>query len=167
VFERLQVLPWPRAYKRLENEPGTVLFAMTRTAQREKLIKWVGPISTARNVLVARKDRQIRLSNLGEAAAWRIGVIQDDAFEQLLWSAGIPAERLGQALDLNANLLKLQSGHIDLFAYDENVCRWQMRSLGMNPAKYETVWVVQAFQRALDELKETGAYHRIMDAYLH
>ena len=184
AFAGLQILPWPRAYKRLLHEPNTVLFAMTRTKEREKLFKWVGPISTARNVLLARKDRHIRLAKLAEARNYRIGVIPDDAGEQLLLQAGVPATQLDAAQDARSNLLKLHSGRIDLFAYDLNVSLWLLKNLGFDPADFEVVLpiqdgehyfafncstdnaIIQAFQRELDSLKHDGSYRRIMNHYL-
>ena len=40
----IQVMPWARAYKSILNEDNKVLFSTTRTANREDLFKWVGPI---------------------------------------------------------------------------------------------------------------------------
>ena len=180
----LQVMPWPRAYKRLLNEPDTVLFAMTRTTEREKLFKWVGPISQARNVLLARKIRNIHLKTITDALVYHIGVIEDDAGEQILIKAGIPRNLLDRAQDVRSNMLKLQSGRIDLFAYDFNVCNWTAKSLGMVPGDFDVALViqkgehyfgfnrtiddriVQRFQQELDAMKEDGSYQRIMDSYL-
>ncbi len=39
----IEILPWDKAYKRLQTENNTVLFAMSKTKERLNLFKWAGP----------------------------------------------------------------------------------------------------------------------------
>ena len=41
----IELLPWSEAYKAAHREPNVVIFSMERTAERESLFSWVGPVS--------------------------------------------------------------------------------------------------------------------------
>ena len=60
----------------LEDE-NIVLFGTTYTKAREDKFKWVGPLATKRDILVAKKDSGIKISNLDDAKkVGRIGTLQ-------------------------------------------------------------------------------------------
>ena len=181
----IQFLPWARSYRVLQNRKNTALFVTVRTASREKLFQWAGPLSRARNVLLARKDRHIQIHTAQDLLRFQIGAVRDDAGGQLVEKKlGIPRERLDISSDAIFNIRKLKLGRIDLFAYDENVAHWLIRKEGLNPADFETVYVLEeglhyiAFnketdptlirdiQRALDGLRTDGSIDRITQKYL-
>ncbi len=182
----VKVLPWARSVYELKNTPNTVLFAMTRTPERETQYKWAGPITVARNVLVGREDRALQVTNLAQAANYHVGVIREDAGEQLLLAKGFPRRAI-QYASTAQNLLKmLMVQRIDLVAYDENVLRWlwshdpelQSRVTLKSYVVLETGAhyfafnrqtpdaVVAAFQEALDDLKRNGTFQKILDSHL-
>lgn len=157
---------------------------MTRTQEREKLFKWIGPIAPNRNVLLARKDRHLSIGDFQQTLALRVGAIRDDAGEQLLVARGYPLKLIDLTSDARSNLLKLENGRIDLFAYPETVFKWLVAQSGKNVDDYETVFVlheghvyfavnrntpdeiVEKLQKALDALKESGKVQAIIDSYL-
>ncbi|MEI8095687.1 MAG: transporter substrate-binding domain-containing protein [Spirochaetales bacterium] len=182
----VKVLPWARSYRELLETPNTVLFAMTRTADRETLFKWAGPITSAKNVLIGRNNATFAVTSVAQAAGYRVGVIRDDAGEQLLLSKGFPAKDLQYAPGA-INLLKmLLADRVDFVAYDENVLRWlwshdpslqaqgQLKTFvvlaagshyfGFNRRTPDSV--VQQFQKALDDLKAKGTFAQIVSGYL-
>lgn len=65
----IQILPWARAYQTALVTPNVVLFTTTRTAEREALFKWVGPIATMNTGLYAKRESTVRISSLSEARA--------------------------------------------------------------------------------------------------
>lgn len=183
--KHIVLLPWARGYQTVLKKKNTVLFAMTRTDERDSLFKWVGPISRARNVLIARKDRHIRVDSPGDVLGYRIGAVRDDAGGQLVMkTTGIPYIELDIAPTPVANVWKLHLGRIDLFAYDENVTRWIVKKQGLDPDAFESVWLmaegfhyfafnretpdslIRLFQNAVDELKANGFHGRILKRYL-
>lgn len=177
------VLPWSRAYQATLEREKTLLYSTTRTPKRERLFKWVGPIAPNRNVLMARKDRKITIHSLADIKNFKVGVVSDDAGEQLLVSAGVEKSRLDSTSDAKSNILKLHSGRVDLFAYPEAVTLWDIKSYGMNPEEFESVYVldegevyfalnvktpdsvVKTLQDALDTLKKSGQIAEIMKHY--
>ena len=157
---------------------------MTRTPAREDLFKWVGPLSTGRNVLIAKKDRKIRVASVEDLQAYKIGAVRHDAGEQLAQSLGVKAEMMDITTDARPNIRKLAIGRIDLFAYDENVAKWLMAQEGLNPNDFESVYLlaesvhyigfhketpdalILQVQAALDEIKASGEYEKILAQYL-
>ena len=182
--QSFQVLPWSRAYQDALSHPGALLFSVTRTQEREGLFKWIGPIAPNRNVLLARKDRRLDISDFQQAQDLRVGAIRDDAGEQLLVARGYPPKWIDLTSDARSNMLKLESGRIDLFAYPETVFKWMVAQSGKNVDDYETVFVlheghvyfavnkntpdeiVEKLQKSLDALKESGKVQEIIDSYL-
>ena len=87
--EQIKVLPWARAYKMALQEENVVLFSMTHTESRKDLFKWICPLVTKRDILVAKKGSGIAINSLEDAKkVKRIGTIRDDSKERLLKSHG-------------------------------------------------------------------------------
>lgn len=182
--ESFQVLPWSRAYNDVLSHPDTMLFSVTRTKERENLFKWIGPIAPNRNVLLARKDRRLIIRDFSDVLHLKVGAIRDDAGEQLLVARGYPLKWIDVTSDARSNILKLETGRIDLFAYPETVFKLLVSQGGKNVEDYETVFVlhegyvyfavnrntpdetVQKLQKALDALKESGKAQEMIDNYL-
>ena len=87
--EPIQVYPWARAYKMALEDKNVVLFGMTYTKVREDKFKWVGPLATKRDILVAKKGSGIIINSLEDAKkVKRIGTLRDDTRERLLIKHG-------------------------------------------------------------------------------
>jgi len=71
--------PWERVYNQALKDAGYGLFSVARTAEREDLFKWVGPIASEDWVLLARGDSPIQLSSLDQAKQYRLGGYKGDA----------------------------------------------------------------------------------------
>ena len=74
----IMIVPWGRGYRLVKTEPNHVLFSMSRTKE------WVGPIFTARHVLVGLEDKNYQLDKLDDAKPFRIGTIKQDIGECVL-----------------------------------------------------------------------------------
>ena len=186
----IKLLPWPRAYQTVQDMPGSILFSAARTAQREKLFQWVGPITDLTIGLVALKKNNIKLHSLKDVKKYRLGTIRDGAPEQLVLRGGVPESDLDRIADPVLNIKKLQAGRIDLFAFSVPSTRYLMLKEGIDPDEYESVFTLKqadlyyAFHRGTDdelirtlnktlqEMKEpdtTGKspVDRIIDKYLN
>lgn len=188
--KQIQLLPWARGYKMAQDMPGSVLFSTARTAEREQLFKWVGPIIDLTIGLVALKKRNIQLQSLGDAKKYTIGTIRDGVAEKLVLKGGVQESNLDKIASPVANIKKLQAGRIDLFAFSVPSAWYLMISLGLDPDEYESVYtlkevglyyafhrntddqLIQALNRTLQEMKQpddaTGksAVDRIIAGYL-
>jgi polar amino acid transport system substrate-binding protein len=153
----IQIMPWPRAYQEVQEKPGTVLFSMARTEQRENLFKWMGPIQELTIGLVAPKSKKIVINTPDDAKKYRIGTIRDGAPEQLAITAGFDESLLDRIADPVLNIKKLAADRIDMFAFNVPAIFYMMIQEGMNPDDYEVVF----------PLKKTAlyyAFHKDTDA---
>jgi polar amino acid transport system substrate-binding protein len=186
----IQLLPWPRAYVMVQNKPGSVLFSAARTPQREKLFKWVGPITELTIGLIALKKKNIQLQSPEDLKKYTIGTIRDGAPEQLVVKLGVDQKDLDRIASPESNIKKLQAGRIDLFAFSVPSTKYLMIKLGIDPENYESVYtlkqahlyyafhkdtdeqLVQALNTTLQELHQpdasgTSSVERIVDKYLN
>ncbi len=185
----IKMLPWARAYQIIKEQPNTVLFSMARTAEREQLFQWVGPLTQITIGLLAEKVRRIRVESSADLANYRIGTVRDGAPEQLLVQAGANIEQLDRVPTPEMNIRKLQSGRIDLFPFNVQTAQYLMLENGFDPNDFETVYILRQpmlyialhrdvepqlvtnLQQALDRLKRPGTngkspYDTIVENYL-
>ncbi len=180
------VVPWARAYSLALNERNVLLYSTTRTAAREQLFKWVGPILKSKFVLFARKDAQLKISSLKEIneRKLRVGVVLHDVGEQMLLEQGVSKARLYPYNHGRHMVKMLHNRRIDLLAYGQIATRWFFRDQGYDPEDFEEVLFLQEseyyfalnkktdeqivilLQDALDQLRESGRYEEILQRYL-
>ena len=171
----IKVVPWARGYDAALHNPGHVLFSMSRTRERDSLFKWVGPIFSVRNVLLARAGTKNLPKSLAEAKSSRIGTIQGDVVESFLLGAGFDPSRIEGVSSLAQNFEKLRRGRVDFLAHSENTLMEVLRTTKQDPRGYVVVLefsrtenfyafhrqvpdsVILRFQRALDELRPEHA----------
>jgi len=179
----IRALPWARGYQMAQQGPGVMLFSMTRTAERDPLFKWVGPIMDSRIVLLARADRGLQLAHPYDLRRLHIGVIRDDIGHQLLNGLGLGDPQLhidSSAIKL-ANLL--ERGRLDAWAFDEASAYWFIHKLDLDHRHFTAAYVLkqgemffafspdssdadlQRLQQGLDELKRRPRYREIIQAY--
>ena len=65
---RIELLPWTRAYFLAKSEADTGLFSVVRTAEREALFQWVGPILRGETRFYSLKSSKLRIDTLEDAA---------------------------------------------------------------------------------------------------
>jgi polar amino acid transport system substrate-binding protein len=66
---QIEFVPWTRGYHEVQHQPDTALFATVRTAQREPLFQWVGPIAEGYTGFYTRAGSGLRLRNLADVEA--------------------------------------------------------------------------------------------------
>lgn len=109
----IKSVPWARGYHILNNNAGTMLFAIARSKEREGQFKWVGPIAKKKYALFAKAGAGIKLNKLEEAKKYYIGVQLGGVGMQQLQAMGF--ERLDTATRPERNLVKLLGGRFDLW----------------------------------------------------
>ena len=137
--EPIQVYPWARAYKMAIEKENVVLFGTTHTKVRDSLFKWVGPLATKRDILVARKGSGIKINSLEDAEkVGSIGTLRDDTRERLLKSQGFI--NLEPVSNEQLNAQKLVLGRIDLWAYKKPGLRTVCDLAGVDHNELEEVY---------------------------
>ena len=188
--EEVHLVSWTEGYQTALTQPGTVLFGMARTPEREQSFKWAGPILTDREVLFARRDRGITIQSLEDLTGYRIGVTAGDIAIQQLLDIGVNQTQLVPESNVTTLIAKLESGEIDLWACYEASGRYFAEQVTGNYYSYAVVYHLQtkdvyyafskdvpdstvlSFQQALDAVKEEQdaagitRYERILGRYI-
>jgi polar amino acid transport system substrate-binding protein len=185
--EEINVMPWTDGYRITQNQKNTVLFSTSRTEARETLFKWVGPIFSGYDAVIAKKSRNIRIDSTNDLNKYIIGVVRDDIAEQLLLEAGVKPNNIYQTISGTGgqNLGKMLAGErVDLWAYGEITAFWNLMESGFSSSDFEVVYylkktdvyyalnreiddeIVTKLQNALDEIKATGELQKIIKKYL-
>lgn len=124
----IKVLPWKRAYIEALRQSDHCVFSTTRTPEREKLFKWVGPLAHSDWVLYARAGHGWHFTRLEDAHPYLIGSYNGDVRDSYLHARGY---RLDAAFDDPANLQKLLYGRIDLWVSDKYSANMLIRKNGL------------------------------------
>jgi polar amino acid transport system substrate-binding protein len=61
---RIELAPWTRGYHQVQREANSGLFSTVRTARREALFQWVGPIATGHTSFYARRGAGLNVRTL-------------------------------------------------------------------------------------------------------
>ncbi|MGD9181228.1 MAG: ABC transporter substrate-binding protein [Desulfobacterales bacterium] len=153
--EPIQVYPWARAYKMALKDENVILFGMTHTKVRQDLFKWLGPLATKRDILVARKDSGIKINNLEDAKKVnRIGTLRDDTRERLLKSHGFT--NLEPVSDEQLNAKKLALGRIDLWTYKIPGLKTVCDLAGVDHKEFEEVFHLREINLMIAFSKKTS-----------
>ncbi len=151
----IQVYPWARAYKMALEDENVVLFGMTYTKVRHDKFKWVGPLATKRDILVARKDSGIKINSLDDAKkVKRIGTLRDDTRERLLKRHGFT--NCEPVSDEQLNAQKLVIGRIDLWAYKIPGLRTVCNLAGVDYNELEEVYHLREIDLMIAFSKKTS-----------
>lgn len=180
----IQIYPWARAYKISREKPGTLLFTTARTAEREKIFKWVGPIFEIEFNIYALKSRHIRINSFEDLRKYKIGTLRADAMEELLINkTGMKVSDFDQGASNLINMKKLLAGRTDLIAQSKDTTIHTCKEAGLNPDEFEPVFILEKssmyyafhketpdsviimFQTVFDEIKSEGKLAEIFKKY--
>jgi len=169
--EEISIFPWARAYKTTLEVPNTVLFSTAKTALRETLFKWVGPMAEKKYYFFAKIGSKIKINSIEDAKKYNIGVHLGSNNHSFLLSQGF--ETLQPVVIEEQNLMKLYYDRIDLWYVDSATPRSLMKLNFMKGAVEEKYFVqsiklyyafnkatpdriVKNWQQALDNIRQQG-----------
>ncbi len=185
-IKNVELLSWSDAYSTVLNEKNSMVFSTTRTKSREKLFKWVGPITKTTIGLVALKDKEIKINKISDLNNYKIGAIIDDIGETLLLENKVLKENINSVDSVNGiatNFHRIEMDNIDIYAIETKVARYAAELNGYDPDDYEVVHilennelyfafnkqtsddVISKWQKALDTIKSNGIYNKIIKKY--
>lgn len=152
--EQIKVYPWARAYKMALEEKNVVLFGMTYTEVRKDKFKWVGPLAIKRDILVGKKNSDLKIKTLEDAKkVRRIGTLLDDTRGRLLERLGFT--NLEPVTDEKLNAQKLAIGRIDLWAYKIPGLRTVCDLAGVDYREFEEVYHLREIELMIAFSKKT------------
>ncbi|MCF7535017.1 substrate-binding periplasmic protein [Pseudomonas petrae] len=185
VQASIQSMPWARAYDLALHTPNVLIYSITRTAERERLFKWVGTIAASRWFLYSSASHPVTLLSLDDARDWQTATVNKDVGEQYLMARKfVIGHQLQSSNRYEFNYQKLQTGHVDLWISNELNAYYLARQVGDDPTRtlVQSLHLkeleeagginmafsvgtpdatVQLFQKALDTLRANGTYDAI------
>lgn len=109
---KLEVVPWGRAQRFTQTKLNTCFFSAVRSAERERLYQWVGPLSTEYIQLFSLDPEFPKLNSFSEASKLKIGGQVADAYTDFGASQGLSIDRVAE---IPINLYRLELGWIELW----------------------------------------------------
>ncbi len=169
---------WSNAYELALLNPNFCLFTMDRTAQRENLFQWLGPIGSNITYFYVRTGSGITIKSIDEARTLgSVGTVSSWFSDQYL--RGLGFTNLVSASDPEIMTGKLMNGEIDAFVCSNITFPSILRSMNFQTNQVEATYplmtsdfyiafskntptsTVQKWQQALDAAKQDGTYDAI------
>lgn len=113
---QIDVMPWARAYKTAHSIPGTLIFSLLRTEERENEFAWVAPLCPMRISFYTNSHRpDVQADDLNSALKYVVGVENGQANYRYLREQGFRESRNLVVVGHNHQLQQmLELGRIDL-----------------------------------------------------
>ncbi len=188
IHADFNIFPWKRSYQMALNYSYTGVMSTARTAKREHLFKWVGPLASGKSFLYKLKSRKdINVSSIDDAKNYIIAVVRGDVFQEVF-------EKLGFKLNENIMLFSDHSeyikpflaGKVDLILGSSFSLPYILSANGSDINRVTSVVkipdskgnylalnkdvpnaVVNKLNKALEGIKVSNEYNIIVDKYLN
>ncbi|WP_221800888.1 substrate-binding periplasmic protein [Oceanobacter mangrovi] len=166
---------WSFGLDRVERLKNHGIFCTIRSAEREHMFKWVGPITYMTGALFARPDSEIKLKSVEDAKKYKIGGLKGDSFTNFFKDKGY---NLSIVADDRENPYLLEQGTIDLWVSDVLTGPYKAADttnmgevkkvisfmktpvyLAMNPETPDSI--IKTLQKQIDLLRQSGAVQQI------
>lgn len=182
---QIDVLPWPRAVLMAAGDPSSVLYTLTRNAEREAQYQWVGPIARRRIALYRLAEHpDVQVRDLEDLARIRTAVARESATARMLQARGL-GQHLEEALDDDSTMRMLIANRVDAVAMLDFAAAWHssrqgpgfraLRPLITLDDRHEYYFglnrdappeLAARLQQALDDVKRDGALQKLTQRYL-
>lgn len=181
--EAIIMVPWARGYKSLLEEPNIMLFSVGRSAEREKLMIFLGPIAISSTSLYTRKGNAARLLAMGDKLyELSVGAYRGSIFADTAKKKGFANIDLAATPKITANMLFAK--RFDLWVEGSLAVPSIVKEIGHEPDEIERVMVldnlelylafsktsspaiVKAWEAALKAIKKDGSFQKIHQKWL-
>jgi len=184
VARKDEMLSWKDAYDRAQMYPNTCIYSTARTANRERLFKWIGPIVENKWAAFAKKGFKGTLAKPDDFKQYRVGVLQGDVKERYLKDLAVTfrvAEADDAANPPKLSLNRSEPDKIDLWVTGYYSGAHVAAKTGVKDIV--PIWVFESsenylacqqglpqatadkLQKALDAMKRDGSHARIVARY--
>jgi len=181
--DSITIVPWARGWKMITKKPNVVLFAMTRTDEREKMFTMIGPLAVGTTNFYAKKGSGIKIKNLDDAKKiGKIGVYRAAVEEQILLNKGFKNTESTSLPLFSAK--KLMKGRINLWCNANLTAGKILEEAGFTIKDVENVFTIRenylyiAFSKGtskklvnmwkdtLEKIKTDGTFSNIYSKWL-
>jgi len=175
--------PYSRGWRQVKNKPNTAFFNVSRTSNREGLVKWVGPLINEVTVLYESTSNPSHINSKEQAKKVEsICVLGGNSDDEFLMVNGFT--NIYRHTSYNECFKLLANGRVSLAVVDRASLPEILKATAIDPKAinaaailYEsngylamsndiTDQVVNKWQAALIKLKRNGKYYQIQEEYL-
>jgi len=143
--QEIHLVPWARGYKAVLEDPNVMLFSVGRTSEREKLMRFIGPIAISDTVLYTRKGNAERLRSLREGIhALPVGAYRSSIFVDTARKKGFQYIEQANSPQIEANMLL--AGRFDMLVDSSVAINQILRSIGHTSDEVEKVTVLDSLE---------------------
>ncbi|MBC3872576.1 transporter substrate-binding domain-containing protein [Undibacterium sp. LX15W] len=115
----VQLVPWTRAYKTVQDTRNTIVYTIARIPTREQQFIWIGPILPRTTWIYARSQVADKIHTLKDLERFKIGVIRAEASLTELTEAGVSNVPIRTFNSNSDEMRMLKSGQIDVVVNTE------------------------------------------------
>lgn len=182
--DNIKILPWARAYEYIKKKDNQILFSMGYSEERKDLFKWVGPLTEFKIAFYKRAGSNVEIKSMEDAKkVGVVGVTRSTMSHSILQKNGftnIDISDTGESL-----LKKLVADRVDLIISTNNsINPVTLRKYRISDKKVVEAFevskrelfiafsintpdeIIEKWQKALDELKKTKKYNKILTKYM-
>ena len=183
----IEVLPWARAIKYIENGDRDAIFTAFKNSTREKFADYSTELIPQTVSLFVRKDSTIKFEgDLAELSSYSIGVVRKVSYGKLFDNA-VSLKILTKIEPVNdgtQNFRRLLKGRVDMVVSNQYGGLHILKQLGKSDEVVELQTILQSipsyiafskkrnlsdirdkFDTILKKLKEDGRYQKIINSY--
>ncbi len=140
----IEVVPWARAYKFLQDVPNTLLFSVIRTAEREKIFTMLGPIARGNiSVFSLTKPKKSFATSKEMKEKAVIAVTRGTAFESTLRNHNY--KNIFDVRDAETAVRLLAAGRVDYICDDSLAIQDIFRKLQLRANDFKTVQEIETY----------------------
>lgn len=121
----LRLVAWQRAYHEALTEPNSCVYSTVRTADREELFQWIGPVGRDSLAVFVLPDSTIQARNLAELRNYRTVVTPGDYAEPRLRENGIKI--IPAPVEAARQLNMMSAGRIDFWIANRSQAQFEAR----------------------------------------
>lgn len=162
---------WEGVYDWALKENNVLIYTISRTPLREDLFEWIGPFADRQQNFIKLKSRNdIEIKSLEDAKQYRLGLQEEDAIAQDLFSWGFDRNSENLVLVKKRVLLfrMLFAGRIDLITGHDITVKYQLELEGLPYSDIEYVYPIDvegAYYMALKKGSDPNLLARLRNSF--
>jgi polar amino acid transport system substrate-binding protein len=142
---KIEVLPWARAFQIASERPNTIIFSLVRTPERENKFIWIGKVAHVPMELITLKSSKLQtIKTLAELSDVQIGVKRLDAVTIWLASKGLQFDKeLVEIVNTYTTMQMLEKGRIDVIPSTQQVIEFYCKETGCKTSDFKTIYTLK------------------------
>ncbi|MBA6390274.1 ABC transporter substrate-binding protein [Colwellia sp. BRX10-3] len=142
---KIEVLPWARAYQIALDRPNTIIFSMVRTPERENKFIWIGKVAQVTTELITLKDSKLQpIKSLSELKGIPIGVKRLDAITTFLIDRGFQFNKeLVEIINTFSTMQMLEKGRIEVIPSNKQIIDFYCQDTGCKNSDFKTIYTLK------------------------